>query len=443
MPTSWPSELWRLVLSVLFFGFLGTVFGHPHIGLFSGSVVYVLYFWRRFAIFEKWVNGPIAEPEYLGGIFDNIAFRIFRLRQRSRKRKKRMSELLRRWQDSSGTLPDATVVINNNGTIAWFNLTASSMLGLKQSDTGQHITNLIRNPRFVHFIREADYNEQMEIPSPMDVSRVLNVRMSAYGNKQHLLLVSDVTHLRRLMTMRRDFVANVSHELRTPLTVIMGYLESLKEEDSLDHDAIDQYMGRLEPSARRMKSLVEDLLMLSSLDTEAPASVESSELVSIGPMVRNICGEAEQLSGGRHTFQCHIDDHLRLRGVDKEIYSAFMNLVSNAVRYTPEGTEVDIVWEMHEEGARFCVRDNGPGIQPEHIPRLTERFYRVDVGRSRQTGGTGLGLAIVKQVLRRHDAQLDIDSTVGKGSSFCCQFPAARIQGLEEPPASNVTYLSS
>jgi len=419
---------------------VGAIF-HGALGLAVGFSAYIISLWHRFAKFENWVHGPVAEPTYLGGMFDDISFRIHRLRQRSRKRKKRMSELLRRWQDSSGSLPDATVVINTNGTIAWFNLTASSMLGLKPSDTGQHITNLIRNPRFVHFIREADYTEHMEIPSPLDVSKVLNVRLSAYGNKQHLLLVSDVTHLRRLMTMRRDFIANVSHELRTPLTVILGYLESLKDEESLDQDDIKQYMDRLEPSAKRMKSLVEDLLMLSSLDTDAPASVESSEVVNVAGMVRNICAEAEQLSGGRHEFHCNIDKGLKIRGVDKEIYSAFMNLVSNAVRYTPDGTRVEILWQEDGDGAKFCINDNGPGIQPEHIPRLTERFYRVDVGRSRQTGGTGLGLAIVKQVLRRHDATLEIHSRVGQGASFCCHFPAARLEGEEQQPQSNVTYL--
>lgn len=427
MAESWSKEFWRLVLDLTVFWLLGLMLGQPLWGVIGGFVFYIALLARRAWRFEQWVNQKLSEPEELGGIFEELAYKIYRIRTRSRKRKKRMSELLRRWQDSSAALPDAAVVLNPDTSIAWFNSTASSMLGLKNTDTGHFIGNLIRNPRFVHYIKAGDFAEHLEIASPMDEGRVLSIRMTPYGKSQQLMLVSDVTHIQRLMTMRRDFIANVSHELRTPLTVIMGYIEALKDDQDCDAEALKDYVNRIEAPATRMKSLVEDLLLLSSLDTGAPSGLESSSVVKVASMVKNMVAEAEQISQGRHSIEVDVDRELQLRGVEKEIYSAFANLVTNAVRYTPEGTHITISWHQQVDGARFCVNDDGQGIPPEHLPRLTERFYRVDVGRSRQTGGTGLGLAIVKQVLRRHDGELEIYSEEGKGSEFCCRFPQARL----------------
>ena len=418
---------------LLLFWLLGSILGQPLWGVIAGFVVYLAQLARRVWRFQQWINHKLSEPEDFGGVFEEMAYKIFRIRSRSRKRKKRMSDLLRRWQDSSSALPDAAVVLNDDTSIAWFNSTASSMLGLRKNDTGHFIGNLIRNPRFVHYIKSGDYAEHLEIASPVDEGRVLSIRMTPYGKSQQLMLVSDVTHIQRLMTMRRDFIANVSHELRTPLTVIMGYIEALKDEQAPAPDALKDYVQRIETPAMRMKSLVEDLLLLSSLDTGAPSALESSSQINIASLVKNIVAEAEQISDGRHQIQVDVDRDVLLKGAEKELYSAFANLVTNAVRYTPEGTHITISWQLQGDDARFCVTDDGPGISPEHLPRLTERFYRVDVGRSRQTGGTGLGLAIVKQVLRRHDAELDIYSQLGKGSEFCCRFPQARLVINEQP----------
>ncbi len=426
MSESWSKEFWRLVFDLTVFWLLGLLFGYPLWGIIAGFTFHLALVVNRVRKFENWVNSRLSEPEDFGGVLEEMAYRIYRIRMRSRKRKKRMSDLLRRWQDSSGVLPDAAVVLEENDEIAWFNSTASSMLGLRPSDNGQHISNLIRSPRFISYLRMGDYTEHLEIASPIDPDKILSIRTTPYGKGQRLLLVSDVTHIQRLMTMRRDFIANVSHELRTPLTVIMGYLETLKDDDELDLDAMKSYIERIEPPATRMKSLVEDLLLLSSLDTRAPTAPDTSSTINVGSMVKNILTEAEQLSNGKHTFVLDIDEDLRLKGAEKELYSAFVNLVTNAVRYTPEGTQVTVRWVALGDGAEFSVVDNGPGISPEHLPRLTERFYRVDVGRSRQTGGTGLGLAIVKQVLRRHDAELHVTSEVGAGSEFRCTFPPAR-----------------
>lgn len=396
-------------------------------GVIAGFIIYLLLLAKRYQAFELWMRSGLTEPEEFDGIFDDLAFRMFRIRTRSSKRKKRLSELLRRWQDTSSALPDAAVVLDKDGDIIRFNPAASTMLGLKSSDQGQYIGNFIRNPRFIHYLLAGDYEEHLEIASPQDMTHILNIRITPYGKDQRLMLVGDVTHIQRLMTMRRDFIGNVSHELRTPLTVIMGYLESMKDCDDCDEKLLKDYIGRIEAPAHRMKSLVEDLLLLSRLDTGAPAGLSGSSEINVAAILKNIMVEAEQLSHGRHVISVDIASDIRLKGIEKEIYSAFNNLVTNAIRYTPEGGEIKIDWMAEGDSASFCVRDNGPGISREHLPRLTERFYRVDVGRSRSSGGTGLGLAIVKQIVRRHDAELRIDSELGKGSEFCCVFPAARV----------------
>jgi two-component system phosphate regulon sensor histidine kinase PhoR len=435
MAESWSKEFWRLILDLTLFWLLGLIAGYPLWGVIGGFVFYLALLARRAWKFEQWLGQKLTDPpEQLSGVFEELAYKIYRIRNRSRKRKKRMSELLRRWQDSSAALPDAAVLLNPDTSIAWFNSTASSMLGLKTTDSGHYIGNLIRSPRFVHYIKSADYAEPLEIASPVDEGRTLSIRMTPYGKSQQLMLVSDVTHIQRLMTMRRDFIANVSHELRTPLTVIMGYIETLRDDEDCDRDTLKDTMKRIEAPATRMKSLVEDLLLLSSLDTGAPGGLETSSLVNVAALVKNMVAEAEQISQGRHKIVVDVERELQLKGVEKEIYSAFANLVTNAVRYTREGTTVTISWHVQSDGARFCVTDDGQGIAPEHLPRLTERFYRVDVGRSRQTGGTGLGLAIVKQVLRRHDGELDVYSVLGKGSEFCCRFPTARVVSGDRPP---------
>jgi len=426
MSHSWITEFRRLAITVLICWLAGLVLGFSLWGVIVGFSIYLINLKQRFNKFEKWINLSLSQPEDFGGVFDELAFRIYRIRTRSRNRKKKLTELLRSWQDSSAALPDAAVAIDSDGNITWFNLTASSMLRLKSSDQGRHIGNLLRNPKFLRYLTKGDYKEHLEIASPLDVAKTLNIRIASYGSNQRLILVSDVTHIQALMTMRRDFIANVSHELRTPLTVIMGYLEGIKGEN-VNQAEFEKLIERIENPAMRMKSLIEDLLLLSKLDTGAPCSPESSAVINIASMVKNILAEAEQLSHDRHNINVDIDEELQLKGVEKEIYSAFINLLTNAIRYTPEGGSINVSWTAYGDGASFCVADTGAGIPAIHLSRLTERFYRIDVGRSRSIGGTGLGLSIVNQVLRRHDAELQVSSEVGKGSEFCCFFPEARV----------------
>lgn len=427
MSSFWSNEFWRITGTVFLFLMLGMLLGLPLWGIIAGFVAYLISLAKRYQHFQKWMQSGLSKNEEFEGIFDDLAFSLYRIQTSSNKRKKRLSDLLRRWQNMSTALPDAAIVLDNKGVIIRFNPVASSMLNLKTTDQGQYIGNFIRNPHFIHYLLAGDYSEHLEIESPTDSTRTLNLRMTPYGKDQWLMIISDVTHIQRLMTMRRDFIGNVSHELRTPLTVIIGYLEAMKDCEQCNRETLKDYVERIEAPVQRMKSLVEDLLLLSRLDTGPATNLSSSSIINVSGLLKNIASEAEQLSLGRHSINLDIDADLKLRGIEKEVYSAFNNLVTNAIRYTPEGSEINITWLQYGDSARFCVRDNGPGIASTHLPRLTERFYRIDVGRSRSSGGTGLGLAIVKQVLRRHDAELHIESEPGKGSEFCCLFPAARI----------------
>lgn len=427
MSSFWSNEFWRITGTVFLFLMLGMLLGLPLWGIIAGFVAYLISLAKRYQHFQKWMQSGLSKNEEFEGIFDDLAFSLYRIQTSSNKRKKRLSDLLRRWQNMSTALPDAAIVLDNKGVIIRFNPVASSMLNLKTTDQGQYIGNFIRNPHFIHYLLAGDYSEHLEIESPTDSTRTLNLRMTPYGKDQWLMIISDVTHIQRLMTMRRDFIGNVSHELRTPLTVIIGYLEAMKDCEQCNRETLKDYVERIEAPVQRMKSLVEDLLLLSRLDTGPATNLSSSSIINVSGLLKNIASEAEQLSLGRHSINLDIDADLKLRGIEKEVYSAFNNLVTNAIRYTPEGSEINISWLQYGDSARFCVRDNGPGIASTHLPRLTERFYRIDVGRSRSSGGTGLGLAIVKQVLRRHDAELHIESEPGKGSEFCCLFPAARI----------------
>jgi two-component system phosphate regulon sensor histidine kinase PhoR len=434
MPHSWITEFRRLLTNIVIFWLLGWLLGLPLWGIIAGFSIYLINLVRRFRKFEKWISLGLSQPDDFGGVFDDLAFRIFRLRNRSNNRKKKLTELLRRWQDSSAALPDAAVAIDAEGNITWFNRTASSMLRLKPSDQGRRIGNLLRNPKFLRYLTKGEYNEPLEIASPLDITKTLNIRIAPYGSNQRIILVSDITYIQALMTMRRDFIANVSHELRTPLTVIMGYLETIKETD-IDPADFNKFIERIETPALRMHLLIEDLLLLSKLDTGAPCSPESSAIINVADIMENILIEAKQLSQGRHSINVDIDAGIQLKAVAKEIHSVFVNLLTNAIRYTQEGGVINIQWKSYGDGASFCVKDNGAGISAIHIGRLTERFYRIDAGRSRSVGGTGLGLSIVNQILRRHDAELHISSEPGKGSEFCCLFPQARVVFKQEDKA--------
>jgi two-component system, OmpR family, phosphate regulon sensor histidine kinase PhoR len=326
-------------------------------------------------------------------------------------------------------------MLDGDGHLEWWNHAAEGLLGLRApDDSGQHVHNLIRDPRFVAYFDEGVFRDPLDIPSPGDPSVWLQYTITRYGQGDRLMVVRDITRLRNLEQMRKDFVANVSHELRTPLTVIVGYLETMLDADEQLSQRWRRPLQQMQQQARRMQTLLKDLLLLARLETSDNPLEERP--VDIAGVLRTIHQDALALSGERgHRISLDIAGTGALLGNESELRSAFSNLVFNAVKYTPDGGEIGIRWWEDERGGHLGVTDNGVGIAPEHIGRITERFYRVDSSRSTNTGGTGLGLAIVKHVLLRHQSKLQVASTPGKGSLFACHFPLERlIKPLPQPP---------
>lgn len=345
--------------------------------------------------------------------------------ERGRKRKRKMGRMLTGFRESSSALPDATVVIDDLGRMEWWNSAAKTMLGLdRKRHKGRGIHEVLIDPVFHAFLTRGDYSVPLQMPAPVADNISLEVRIVPYGKGKRLFQARDISRVLQLETVRRDFVANVSHEMRTPLTVIHGYLEAISEagEEGLGHwhNAVEQ----MSQQTSRMRRIVEDLLVLSRLESDQQA--QGQEIVDVPLLLENLLAEAEALSNGQHHITLVIDQPVKLFGNLSELESAFSNVIFNAVRYTPEGGRIEITWGGDDQGANFSVHDTGIGISGEHLPRLTERFYRVDVGRSRQSGGTGLGLAIVKHVLIRHGGHLEVQSEPGIGSTFSCKFPPFR-----------------
>lgn len=393
-----------------------------------GLGLQMLFHFRNFSRLDRWSRQPALDASLEGeGEWDDIFGRLYRhekdLRQQIAQRDREISMLIA----ASQALTDGIVVLDLSDHILFCNTTAETQLGIKlATDRAQSIVNLVRQPEFAAYLAAGDFSKPLVLRPERFKDRVYSIHFVPYAGSRRLMQVKDVTLADRLDQTRRDFVANVSHELRTPLTVLAGFLETLQE---LELEPLEQkhYLGLMAEQSRRMQSIVQDLLTLSSIESAPPPS---DEVVDMASLIDKLRRDAAALSGGRHTIAVETDGYGDLRGSEAELVSAFANLVTNAVRYTPEGGKVTIQWKATTHGAEFAVQDTGPGIDARHIPRLTERFYRVDRGRSRDSGGTGLGLAIVKHSLSRHQALLDIKSEVGLGSRFAARFPASRVAGI-------------
>ncbi|WP_127478107.1 phosphate regulon sensor histidine kinase PhoR [Sulfurivermis fontis] len=432
MPANpWTPELWRLLWVLLGATLLGAVLGSFWLGWGLGLAVYLGYhIWQLRRLVDWLRSGKTRNIPEAGGLWGEVFHYIYQRQRKHQQRKRQLEEILDRFQQATSALPDATVVIGPKDEILWFNDAAAGLLGLHSAqDKGQPIDNLLRHPDFITYLQQNGRNgEVLRIPSPVDDSLTISIHLINYGRDQRLLVARDISQQQRLDQMRRDFVANVSHELRTPLTVVSGFLETLM--DSGDDCAArwQRSLTLMHQQATRMQHLVADLLMLSRLETDR--SSPPRELVEVPALLAAIREDAQLLSGDKaHHITLEAEPDLRLYGAERELYSAFSNIVGNAVRYTPAGGEIHLRWWSDSAGAHFSVSDSGIGIPAEHLPRLTERFYRVDTGRSREVGGTGLGLAIVKHVLTRHSARLRIDSRPGKGSTFTIDFPPDRLAG--------------
>lgn len=378
-----------------------------------------------------WAGRPLGTPTPSASGAWSAAFEALHRRARlsSAEREQATQELVR-FRRAAEALPDGVLILDGHRAIEWMNLQAEVCLGLKASvDTGSRVTHLLREPEFLAYLDSADHSGvPLELQTLRNPGRIIQVQAAPFAAGRTLLLVRDVTQLQKLATMRRDFVANVSHELKTPLTVTLGFIETAQDalEDTPPAE-VARYLHTAGEQARRMQQLIEDLLTLSALETEAPPPLE--DRIGVAALLEDIGQETRALSANRHRIHLENSGPAWLLGSVRELRSAFGNLAANAVRYSPEGGDITLVWRgAGDAGGCFAVRDTGIGIAAEHLPRLTERFYRVDRGRSREAGGTGLGLAIVKHVLERHQATLRIDSEPGQGSTFSVTFPAHRVQ---------------
>lgn len=423
----------RLVAIFTLSTLLGLLIGHIMLTLLFTALLllaYQYYFRIKLAQWmwnSKAISLPHAEGSW-GRIFDGLdrKFKTYRNKQKG------LTKRIRRFRDGAEALPDAGIVLDRDLTIQWSNKKAGRLLGIRwPGDSGQRIDNLLREPHFVEFLHKANFDEPCVLESPVNSEIRLEMRFMDYGKDQILLLARDISRIHRIEEMRRDFVANVSHELKTPLTVVRGYVEMVQATEHALDPHWQQAFGVIESQVTRMDRLVEQLLILSRV--EVSTDEDSMSPLNMPDLVRQLITDAQWLNQEKqHQINIDIDTELDILGIETEIKSACANLISNAIAYTPHNGQIDIRWQRNGNKATFSVKDNGPGIRPEDINRLTERFYRVDKSRSRNTGGSGLGLAIVKHVLHHHNAELSITSKWQKGSEFAIIFEESSLTDRHE-----------
>ncbi len=421
MSRAWIQEIGRLLLLIGGMLFIGFLTGQIVLFLFIALLIYLGWHLYNLYCLEHWfTQSKTFYPPEARGIWGEVFYHFYHLQQRNRKRKRKLSAMLKRFKKSTAAMPDAAVVLGKNYEIEWLNKAARRLLGLQSpQDISKPITNFIRSPAFSQYLTHDDKKSGINLASPTEPNLILRIHIVPYAGNQHLLLARDVTQIHLLEQIRSDFIANVSHELRTPLTVVNGFIENMRDEDCPKE--WERPLLLMAQQTARMCNIIEDLLLLSRL--ESAPTMEMTHPIIVADILKTICEEAQLLSGEKnHHITLEADKNLSLNGYAQELRSAFSNLVFNAVRYTPAGGTIKVRWYQDKKGKHFEVTDTGEGIAPEHLPRLTERFYRVDVGRSRNQGGTGLGLAIVKHVLNRHQGELRIESTLGEGSTFWCDF---------------------
>lgn len=428
-------DYYRIVGVLLVALLLGLLIGHVYACLFLGLLVYIYWQYKTTNQLLLWMQHKRdVDAPNMPGLFDAIAKQFEYVQLHNEQRKKKLASFLRRFREATQALPDGIVVLGENDEIEWANDKAEEYLGIRNSqDRGQRIVNLIRHPSLIRFMKEAQgtdrgFEKSLELISPISKDIHLELRLVDYGDSEKLLVARDITKIYRINRMRTDFIANASHELRTPLTVISGYLESFEDDLSgQEPDEIRTRIRQMRNQTERMRRLIEDLLKLSSLETTE--QLTHKETVRVPDLLANIVEEAKTISGVvKHEFDIEIDQKLWIEGDRNQIYSAISNVVFNAVQHTPDKGRITLRWFLGREGdAVFEVIDTGEGISADHIPRITERFYRVDRGRSREKGGTGLGLAIVKHILAKHNTRLEVESRLSAGSVFRFRFPRALV----------------
>ena len=415
--------LTRIISGLIASAIVGYLIGQTF--LVVSLVTIGLLAWHYSHLFKliQWLwQGKSISPPQANGVWGRIYDGLYRRIRKQRQKQKQLNERIRKFRDGAEALPDAALVLSHELNILWGNKKASQLLGVRwPGDVGQRIDNLIRFPEFSKYLEDGDFESPCLIISPINTELQLELRMMAYGSDQILLLARDISKIQRLEEMRRDFVANVSHELKTPLTVVRGYVEMVQASDSALEPHWQKAFSTIETQVSRMDRLVEQLLVLSRVENNVDS--DNHHQVDLSRLILTIVEDAQWLNQEKkHVIHSNIAPDISLEGNEHELKSACLNLLSNAIAYTPENGVIDVTLRIDGNKIRFSVKDNGPGIKPEHVNRLTERFFRVDKSRSRNTGGSGLGLAIVKHVLNHHHGELSIESDWQQGSEFIIYF---------------------
>lgn len=438
---AWRAELRRHFLILAAVSLAGFATGELVLAWLLLFISYAVFNFYQLLRLTKWLakdhsSNKSPPPESIGlwgVIFDGI----YRLQKQERRASAYLENIINKAQESSAALEMAVIMIDRQSNLDWWNQASESLLGLRYpQDRRQPVTNLIRDPRFAEYFSGSAYDEPLKLNAPGDSERVLEFQIALFGENERLVIARDITQLHRLELMRKDFVGNVSHELGTPITVIKGYLEAIMDNMQDLDDKWRKPIKQMHQQSSRMENIVKDLLLLSSLETKTrPRPQDSFSLLQLLSEIRN---DTQQIfSQKSHDFRLDCSEKLQFLGERGELYSAISNLVTNAAKYTPAEGTIMVSAQNSDAGLDIVIRDNGIGIESQHLPRLTERFYRVDVSRSSETGGTGLGLAIVKHIVGRHDGELNIESEVGKGSRFICHFPPNWVK-LEAPTAASL-----
>ena len=434
----WLTSLRRVLLLVFLGFFIGWLFGYALIGAsLSIAAVLVHWFYQLWRI-QVWLSQPETAPPEGYGIWGDVFDRIYHLRRKEKEARQQLQSTVDYLRDSFASMRDGTVMVDEKGAIAWSNQAAERLLGLRYpDDSGQAILNLIRVPEFHKYFTAADYSQSLQINTGGEVDLFLQIEVTRFGEGDRLIFARDVTAMTRMEQMRRDFVANVSHELRTPLTVITGYLDTILDNAENLEPRYIKPLQQMSQQSARMENLLKDLLWLSRI--ESVRNIEQHELVDISGMLEEIRDELSNSHADR-ILNLDIQCSAKVSGDYRELHSAVSNLIQNAIKYSPDTAPVTVRWSRIQNECHLSVRDSGEGIAAAHLPRLTERFYRVDDSRSSATGGTGLGLAIVKHVAVSHNATLEVESTLGVGSNFSLVFQCT---GPIEHGAENISGSSA
>lgn len=435
-PPSIKDLIQKVTFIMLPFVLFGFAIGHVYKVIIIGLVA--LLIWHHYYLLKsiKWLTyDSNAAPDKAKGVWEQVFDGLYQLQRKHKKKRKELGQLIKRFRKGAESLPDSVVIFTSDRSIVWCNSLAQVMMGFKMpNDIGNRLDNFLRQPEFIHYLEKKQYDDPFEFSSPVHEHIILECRIAPFEKNQWTLIARDVTQLRLMEQMRKDFIANVSHELRTPLTVMRGYLEMLPDNEPPSMGIWPQAHKMMSEQSFRMEALVEQLMTLTRLENTVP--MEYSTPVNVPELLAQIKSDAEALSNGQHTITLNLDTELWLLSDKEQLRSAISNLVFNAVKYTPERGNIALTWKRLDSGAAyFSCKDDGLGIAQEHIARLTERFYRIDEARARDTGGSGLGLSIVNRILKNHESELNVTSLRLAGSTFSFEIDKKFTHKAPEPVA--------